>query len=156
MKDEKLLGADAAAVALAGSIDSLYSQARGPLGLGVVTVELDPAIWNRGYRLGRSSRLLARGRRRMQCCVGVACTALGMRDKDILNFQYPHFASAIRVPAPIRALGAFGCMDTSVYDLNDSTREEYADADRVSDINAELHRIHVPLRFALKVGNEDQ
>lgn len=123
----------------------------------VKTVTLDPAVWNRGYEYGESSLLAVVDGQRFQCCVGVACTALGLSDDAIMGACYPHDDSLKnrRLPAPIRALvrvrQSAEEMPMAIYDINDDTGPTYgSDAVRVKAINADLVKHKIPLRFRLK------
>lgn len=111
-------------------------------------IELDPAVWSRGPN---SLTLLSDiNGKRQQCCVGVACTALGVSDDVIRGVAYPYYITEDKLPPAIAELAQLSD-DTNVYWLNDSGGSEFDDdRARVKAINSELKRKAIPLRFRLK------
>lgn len=108
--------------------------------MGVTVVELDDAIWNRGFKHSSASRLLGLSPYRHQCCIGIACTTLGVPDEQLRNVAYAHQlepppALLVRVPS-------------DVYMANDRRGE--SDSWRIETINAAFGAADIPLRFVLK------
>lgn len=153
---EKILGADAAEDVAAGSI------APDAAPHAVRVIELDPSVWMRGQE-GQLLRDL--DGHRQQCCIGVACTALGVDDSMISGIGSLSDVELSAVPEEFQALAVFESYEEedtategdlyisddrlgAIYEFNDAA--DIADSDRVQKINTELERLGASLRFALK------
>jgi hypothetical protein len=151
---EKSLGADAAAVdgSMATSADTVAPHAE-----RITVIELDPKVWNAGMRYGESALLYTDEGRRAQCCIGIACSVLGLADDDLKSIHYAHYlGDPEALPEPLRPIARLSTHETTVYEINDDMDKYDNDAERVAAINAELRRIGAPLSFALKIGSGNQ
>lgn len=115
----------------------------------IVTVELDPKVWVRGRGFAYSKLLTTIDGHRAQCCIGVACTALGVPDESIRGRGY----ASSSMPYPLSEIHAAWSADEAnylrVYAINDDVGR-IPDTERVALINANLAEMGVPLRFTLK------
>jgi hypothetical protein len=117
------------------------------------TVTLDVAgTWAHGVRQGGVNTLLFYdGDRRQQCCIGVACTALGIKDEHIEGLCNPEsIVGRTRLPKAIRDLATLTERKVSVYHLNDQGTRDGDQQWRVDGINSDLRKHGIPLRFRLK------
>jgi hypothetical protein len=126
---------------------AMTTQKEGMTKQRIQTVTLDPDVWSRGpasYALLHNDHST-----RQQCCIGVACTALGVPDDQIQNLTYPDYVSENVLPDVIARLTDAFRESRTVYQLNDSG-EFTTDAERVKAINATLKQHQIELRFRLK------
>lgn len=106
--------------------------------------------WRRGEIV--STLLTFRAGCREQCCVGVACTQLGVPDEAIL--ECPGLTHVMTLPEPLHGLLRFECRHfeppplQSLYEIND--RVSLSDEDRVAQLNTVLEETGIPLRFELE------
>lgn len=116
-------------------------------------VTLDPEVWARGHTDNITNLLLFHDRgRRQQCCIGVACTALGLSDDEIDGVCYPSEIDVMELPPQLQRLAELSGSPVTrprAYQINDSAYFD-SDADRVKAINADLKKNAIPLRFRLK------
>lgn len=116
-------------------------------------VTLDPdREWAHGVRVGGVNTLLFYdGDRRQQCCIGVACTALGIKDDHIDGLCNPEsITTRTRLPKAIRYLATLTERKVSVYHLNDQGTRDGDQQWRVDAINNDLRKHRIPLQFRLK------
>jgi hypothetical protein len=133
-------------------------------------IELDPSVWMRGKR-GGYLLVDAPAQPRQQCCIGVACTALGVPDESIAGEGCVEELPLKVVPGEFQSIAVIGKRFRNeyddyddyddveeyisndnlarVYDINDNPEIE-DDATRVQMINAELEKVKASFRFALK------
>lgn len=123
----------------------------------IKTITLDPNIWLRGSEDGSLLNVLPDGRRK-QCCIGVACTVLGVPDAELGGKGMLEDIDQAAIPSEFGNVihlrqGGDGdewlvdSLDT-VYSLNDSSIIQ-TDAERVEQINAELEKLKASIRFSL-------
>jgi hypothetical protein len=120
----------------------------------IETVELNPRVWYRG-KTGRASYLLSPRRihgYRQQCCLGIACSATGVEDDLIRKRTGVEDLYAWRDDVPPKWLARLSELngDHDLYDINDRRSTRISDSQRVRDLNKELKRLAIPLRFRLK------
>lgn len=114
-------------------------------------IELDPNVWWRGP--DSMGLLDFPGGQRKQCCIGIACTAMGVADEHIKFVTYPQYVQGIELPEPIATLANAYEAAKDVYQLNDSGADVFdSDEVRVAAINNELAKHDIDLQFVLKRG----
>lgn len=127
-------------------------------------IELDPGIWARGKK-GGSLLTFVGDRQRQQCCIGVACTVLGVSDDVIGGHGMIEDLQLSDVPNEFESIATIEQREypdddeetdyiaydnlLRVYNVNDD-EDIKDDAERVELINKELASIKAPFRFALK------
>jgi hypothetical protein len=130
-------------------------------------IELDPLVWSRGDGCGV---LLYHGDSRRQCCIGVACTSLGVVDNVIEDKACLYdidFDLYVTLPPALLSVLHVEREDEDDYEyLSDVLSQVYRinddkkitdDAVRVRLINEELERLGASFRFTLKhveTGNQ--